>query len=99
MEQAMALASVASAGAFVEDGSFTRLREVAISVEAPRRLAHAVSGRAIVLTLSGRNLALWSGYSGWDPETRSAGSRTYDVANGFEAPLPRAIALRVDYSR
>jgi hypothetical protein len=44
--------------------------------------------------LSGRNLLSIDGYSGWDPETNSAGQST--AVRGFdftEVPIPRTIAL------
>ncbi|MCU0426828.1 MAG: SusC/RagA family TonB-linked outer membrane protein [Candidatus Kapabacteria bacterium] len=79
-------------GDFVEDGSFTRLREVAISYEiTPENFLNIRSAR---LTLAGRNLFLLTRYSGWDPEVNTGGQRT--AVRGFdfvEVPLPRSFSF------
>jgi TonB-linked SusC/RagA family outer membrane protein len=55
--------------AYVEPGDFTRLREVSLSYTLPRALVSYIrSSASATLTLGGRNLALWSKYSGPDPE-------------------------------
>lgn len=58
---------------FVEDGSYVRLREVALSYD----IAHLLPGRvaeSFRLSLSGRNLLTWTGYSGVDPEVNHFGN-------------------------
>lgn len=81
-------------GDWVEDGSFTRLREVAVSYEInPQDLFNI---RSIRLTATGRNLFLLTNYSGWDPEVNTGGQRT--AVRGFdfvEVPLPRSFSLGV----
>lgn len=54
--------------AYDEDGSFMRLREVSASYTVPSTLAGYVGASGATLTLGGRNLALWTNYSGADPE-------------------------------
>ncbi|MFY8000446.1 MAG: SusC/RagA family TonB-linked outer membrane protein [Candidatus Kapaibacteriota bacterium] len=79
-------------GDFVEDGSFTRLREVAVSYEiTPENFLNIRTAR---LTLAGRNLFLLTNYSGWDPEVNTGGQRT--AVRGFdfvEVPLPRSFSF------
>lgn len=60
--------STGSLAGFVENGSFTRLREVALTYNAPPTLTRLFRGRSASLTLAGRNLAVWTRYSGADPE-------------------------------
>lgn len=79
-------------GEFVEDASFTRLREVAVSYELnPENLLNI---RSVRLNLTGRNLFLLTNYSGWDPEVNAGGQRA--AVRGFdfvEVPLPRSFSF------
>jgi hypothetical protein len=66
------IAAIQSGGTLVDyylnDASFTRLREVSISYMLPpmnNQFAHFTRG---TITLSGRNLHLWTNYPGLDPE-------------------------------
>jgi hypothetical protein len=56
---------------YYEDATFTRLREVALTWNASRSIARAIRTRSLSVTLSGRNLALWTKYKGADPEVSS----------------------------
>ena len=51
-----------------QDASFTRLREVSVAYQLSPRVAQTLGARGGSLTLSGRNLALWTSYGGTDPE-------------------------------
>jgi hypothetical protein len=53
---------------FFQKADFTRLREASITYNAPDRYAAMLRGRSLSVTLSGRNLALWTKYKGVDPE-------------------------------
>jgi TonB-linked SusC/RagA family outer membrane protein len=57
---------------FMEDGSFTRWRELSISVDIPQRYLRWLNASNAVLALSGRNIALFTDYSGKDPEISSS---------------------------
>lgn len=57
--------------AYIQDGSFARLREISATITLPTRLAARVRATGASLTLAGRNLALWSKYPGPDPELHS----------------------------
>jgi TonB-linked SusC/RagA family outer membrane protein len=65
---------------FVEDGSFTKLREVSLSYRATpgflRRLAGPDRLSAVGITLTGRNLFTWTDYRGYDPEVGRSGGDT-----------------------
>ncbi len=56
---------------YIEPASFTRLRELSLTYFASPRLAAALRARAVSLTLAGRNLALWTKYTGPDPEVNT----------------------------
>ncbi len=57
---------------YVESAAFTRLRELSLTYLASSRLAAAIRARALSVTVAGRNLALWTKYTGSDPEVNTA---------------------------
>lgn len=81
---------------FVEDGSFVKLREVALSYDLKPKWDYIDNVR---FSLVGRNLISWDDYSGWDPEVSSAGQsngvRGFDFAT---VPIPRTYQLGINVS-
>jgi hypothetical protein len=71
---------------WVEDGSYTRLREVSVRYRVPESLWSGVPGldrlAGANLTLTGRNLFTWTDYRGFDPEIGYAGGTTGSAALG-----------------
>jgi hypothetical protein len=50
----------------------------------------------IDLKVSGRNLALWTDYSGFDPETNLAGAQAINRGiDWFNNPLSRSLVISV----
>jgi TonB-dependent SusC/RagA subfamily outer membrane receptor len=74
-----------SLSGFIEDGSFTRLRELSVTWTAPAWIARAARARTATVTLAGRNLALWTHYRGIDPEAQAFLSPT-GATSGYSAP-------------
>jgi TonB-dependent SusC/RagA subfamily outer membrane receptor len=71
-QQAAALAlQNGSFWGFYSDAEFVRFRELSITYNAGEAIARRIAARSLSLTLSARNLALWTRYSGPDPETNS----------------------------
>ena len=66
------------ARAYIQDGSFVKLREVTVSLALPERLVRRVySGISDAnIALSGRNLLTWSDYWGVDSEANNFGNQT-----------------------
>lgn len=56
---------------YVEDGSFTRWRELSLSLNIPEGLLTRINAGSAVLSLTARNLALFTNYTGKDPEVDS----------------------------
>ena len=52
----------------IEPAGFVKLREMTFSVRVPPRLLERVSFEALTLYVTGRNLKVWSDFSGGDPE-------------------------------
>jgi len=81
---------------FVEDASFVKLRELAITYNLRSPFKNVNN---IQFSLVGRNLVSWDSYSGWDPEINSAGQsngvRGFDFAG---VPIPRTYQVGVNVS-
>jgi TonB-linked SusC/RagA family outer membrane protein len=81
---------------FVEDASFVKLRELAISYNLRSPFKNVNN---IQFSLVGRNLFSWDDYSGWDPEINSAGQsngvRGFDFAG---VPIPKTYQIGVNVS-
>lgn len=94
-DQAKALANLmGSYHGYMEDASFVKLREVAVTLTAPQRWAHRMGARNVSLTLSGRNLHTWTDYSGLDPEINfTAGN--FNSADFLSQPPLRNYTARV----
>lgn len=87
-----------------EKGDFLRFRELALTYMAPERLAARVGARSLSLTVAGRNIGLWTPYSGSDPEIayggRQAGGGVVgnfnDASDSFGMPVPRRISVQLN---
>lgn len=80
--------------AFVEDGSFVKLREIAASYTFGQPWTQRFGVESATLRLAGRNLYTWSDYSGVDPEVNLFGGST--VARGVDfvtTPIPRTFSV------
>ena len=91
---------------YVEDGSYVKLREVAATYTLNPGWVTRHFSDGIDLTLSGRNLAVWTDYSGIDPEVNffgqnpgrtggSAADRGFDFAS---YPIPRTWSLSARFT-
>ena len=79
---------------WIEKGNFVKLREVSISYTVKPKVLGIQNMRIFI---SGRNLASFDNYSGYDPETNAAGQS--NAVRGFdfvEVPIPRTYAVGVN---
>ncbi|MBO9682639.1 MAG: SusC/RagA family TonB-linked outer membrane protein [Flavisolibacter sp.] len=77
----------------VDDGSFVKLREVALSYS----FGNFKFFRDLTISLTGRNLVSWDNYKGYDPEVNAAGQST--LLRGIDfgtVPIPRTYKLGVN---
>jgi len=69
---------------FVEDGSFTKLREISVSYRLRQAQLGGVPGLSafdgIGISVTGRNLYTWTNYRGYDPEVGKTGGDTGSAA-------------------
>ncbi len=68
--------------AFIESASFAKLREISVSYTLPDRWARSLGASAARVTVSGRNLHTWTGYTGIDPEAYFVGEQFVRVDQG-----------------
>lgn len=86
--------------AFMEDASFTKLREVSVAYTVDASLARRWFGASSMdIRLSGRNLAMWTKYTGIDPEANLSGTDASRGLDWFGNPLSKSIALTVSINR
>lgn len=94
----LALAPFSGLNTF-EKGDFIRWRELSINYSFPREFLSKLGFRSASFGVSGRNLALFTGYSGVDPELQyvgRGGGNTLDQNFGqgvaaFGWPIPRQV--------
>jgi hypothetical protein len=95
---------------WIEDGTFVKLRELSASYTLDWAPVRRVFHDGVELTVSGRNLLVWTDYSGYDPEINLFGTnagglgsgQTTAADRGFDFggyPIPRvwSISARFTY--
>jgi len=96
-----AAAIAANAGVFTgmyEDGSFTRLRELAVSYQLPQSWARAVKAQRWNVVMTGRNLAVWTPFTGVDPESTQSNTDNRGNEEFFATPPMRSWTLRMNFN-
>ncbi|MDQ6689992.1 MAG: TonB-dependent receptor [Gemmatimonadota bacterium] len=89
---------------WIEDGTFVKLRELSASYTLNALGVRRYFADGVDLTLSGRNLKVWTNYSGYDPEINLFGTNAGGVGSvqttaadrGFDFggyPIPRVWSL------
>lgn len=84
--------------AYLEDGDFIKLRDLSLTYTLPTEWATRIGADAASLTLAGHNLALWSDYSGIDPEVNGYGNRAFVRADVYAVPMIRRMTMSVNLS-
>lgn len=85
---------------FIEDGGYVRLREVGLNYTLDNRAFRDATGlRSIDFGVKGRNLLLFTDYTGIDPETNLTGSSNGFGLDYFQNPSTRSyfFSIRVNY--
>jgi hypothetical protein len=95
----------ACCSSFFEDGSFVRFRELSLTYTVPPRWVHLARLTSLSMTAAVRNLALWTRFTGPDPEVSNPGGGNNPATgsnndlrqSGTQAvPLTRQWFLRVN---
>jgi TonB-linked SusC/RagA family outer membrane protein len=78
---------------FYQSRSFVRLQDVSVSYEFPSAYVKRVGISALQIYVSGKNLATWTKWKGWDPEFGSGGRDP-----GNNGPLLKTYTLGLNIS-
>ena len=83
---------------FVEDASWSRLREVSLSYTINSQgLRDATFIEGITITATGRNLALWTDYTGNDPDQNLTGANNNGIGlDYFQNPSTRSYQIALN---
>jgi TonB-linked SusC/RagA family outer membrane protein len=82
----------------IEDGSFLRLKTVALAYKIPAGLLQKLKIRSLDFSISGQNLFTWTKYSGMDPEVSVRNSVLTPGLDFSAYPRARTIVFSVDAS-
>jgi hypothetical protein len=87
-----------NAQVYIQDAGFVKLREVSLAYTVPNRLLARVPGaQSMTLSLTGRNLFIWSDYWSPDPEVTNFGnSNTARIIDLAPYPPSRSYFFSVD---
>ena len=81
---------------WIEPADFIKLREVSLTVDLPQRYAQRVRVQSANIVFAARNLAVWSDYSGVDPEVNSYGGRNFVRVDAYAAPMMRRLTTALN---
>jgi TonB-linked SusC/RagA family outer membrane protein len=81
---------------YIEDASFTKLREVSLAIGVPQRYLTRFGSNGATLTLAGRNLHTWTKYTGLDPEINENGGFNFSTDEFLGQPQVRYFTIRLD---
>ena len=89
-----------SRAGYMEDADFIKWRELSVTLKAPAALAANVpSLEGISLTMAGRNLGVWTDYTGIDPEVNESGGSSNFTQGEFNTQPPvRYLMFRLNYA-
>ncbi len=99
------VSGLAPSSIFVEDGSFTKLREVTLAYRFGDDVLASLPGlnrfSSIGLNITGRNLFTWTDYRGYDPDLGESGGDTGSAAvarvDGYNYPAFRTFTASLEF--
>ncbi|HEX9511004.1 MAG TPA: SusC/RagA family TonB-linked outer membrane protein [Puia sp.] len=80
----------------IENGGFTRIRQMSLSYELPKALLGKGPFTALSLTVFANNLHIWTKYDGVDPETSLGGPSNVQGLDYFNNPSTKSYGLRLN---
>lgn len=82
---------------FVEPADFVRLNELSLTYVVPQAAARRFfRASSASVTVSGRNLKLWTDYSGFSPDIQNEFDAIAGRADFFTLPPPQRLGIRLD---
>ncbi len=83
---------------FITPADFLKLREVSLTYTLPTSWASRVGSKGVSLSVAGRNLAIWTRYSGADPELNFSGDANFSRSDYMSVPMLRRFVASVNAS-
>ena len=83
---------------FVQDASWTRLREATISYTLPTELLGKTGLEGVTVGITGRNLVLWTDFVGADPDANLTGAGKARGLNYFNNPGTRSVLFNLGFN-
>ena len=80
----------------MENADYIKWRELSVTYNAPKKWARAFGGDRLGITLSGRNLATWTKYTGIDPEVNGQGEANFAQRDFLSLPALRSYNIRLN---
>ena len=80
---------------FVEDGSWVRLRNINLTYRFEEKWLQNTFIDGLSFSLTGRNLALWTDYTGIDPETNLSGGTNSQGLDYFNMPNTKSYSFNI----
>jgi TonB-linked SusC/RagA family outer membrane protein len=93
-DQAKAIAGGTGLGAYLEDASFWKFREVSATYTLPTTWYRRIGAGSATLRVAARNLHTWTKFKSWDPEIATQGNDAA-VYNFVQLAPPRIVSVRV----
>jgi TonB-linked SusC/RagA family outer membrane protein len=95
-QAAYVAALMGSDAGYIQDASFTKLRELSVTIRSLPGLSNRFGLRGVSLTLAGRNLKTWTKYKGVDPEVNENGGFNFETDDFLTQPQVRYFTARLD---
>jgi len=80
----------------VEDGGYTKLRQVSLTYDLPKSILSKMKFSALSLTFFANNLHTWTKYDGVDPETSLSGPANAQGMDFFNNPGAKSYGIRLN---
>lgn len=82
---------------WLEDGSFIRLKNVALNYNLPMKWLKKINLSSVKVYISGSNLAIWTKYSGYDPESQNQQFKNSQLGVDYATqPQPRSFTAGIN---
>ncbi len=82
---------------WVEDGSFIRLKNITLNYNIPAKLLKRAKLGSVKVFVSGQNLALFTHYSGYDPESQNQSVKNSQLGIDYAVqPQPRTLMAGIN---
>src|SRR5262249_29395116 len=93
---AVALTSYKTSAGYMNDATFWRWREASITYDVPERVRRPLRAQTLSVTVSARNLLLWTHYPYPDPEGNNSFGDPEGTVTQATMPQPRYLLLRLN---